>query len=335
VIASPAEWVYVNRSAKELPLERILKFDPRAGTGDSPRVLGGEAPLWTENVTSPVNVELMYFPRLLGFAETMWRGPTDIIEFERRLAHELPRLEASGVAIGPASGDLPGIALRYDSTAHQLTASVVNPLPGVALRLLGRSQPMLPGGAVALVDTGTTALQLVRAGSPIGAARRVTMVSHLGRDRPVVLANPAEARYPGTGAYTLTDGARGSDFHDGLWNGWLGTDLDVRIDLGGVTNLRSVALSLLEDVRSWILYPSSVQVQLSDDGTNWRDAGTTTLSVPTLPEGRSQRVVTIKLAEDASARWVRVVAKNAGVLPPWHPGAGEKSWVFADEVIVR
>jgi len=28
-------------------------------------------------------------------------------------------------------------------------------------------------------------------------------------------------------------------------------------------------------------------------------------------------------------------AKNIKTLPDWHPGAGEKAWIFVDEVIVE
>jgi hypothetical protein len=35
------------------------------------------------------------------------------------------------------------------------------------------------------------------------------------------------------------------------------------------------------------------------------------------------------------ARYVRVRAKNVGVCPAWHPGAGGKAWIFVDEIIVE
>ncbi|MES2304958.1 MAG: family 20 glycosylhydrolase [Gemmatimonadota bacterium] len=336
VIASPSEWVYINRSAEELPLERILKFDPRAGSGDSPRILGGEAPLWTENVTSPVNVELMLFPRLSGFAEVMWRGPTDLAEFTPRLARELPRLAAAGIAVGPSDAALPSIVMSYDSALHALRATVANGIPGVAIRTTRKGRIRdVSEGALSLTDSGTMTLQLMRGTSRIRDARVVSLTNHLAAHKPVSLANPADVRYPGTGPFTLTDGATSVDFHDGLSNGWLGKDLDATIDLGKVTPLRTVALSLLEDVRSWIVYPTSVNVQLSDDGNSWRDGGTVSVNVPTKPEGRSTKVVMVTLPPKSAARWIRVVAKNAGALPSWHPGAGEMSWVFADEVIVR
>ena len=34
------------------------------------------------------------------------------------------------------------------------------------------------------------------------------------------------------------------------------------------------------------------------------------------------------------ARYIKVVAKNKGQCPSWHPGAGNPAWIFCDEVIV-
>ena len=88
VIASPQEWVYLNRQASELPLERVAQFSPDGAASGPGRILGGEAPLWAEHVTSGTNAELMWWPRLLGFAEAMWSGPPEASEFA-------PRVEAA------------------------------------------------------------------------------------------------------------------------------------------------------------------------------------------------------------------------------------------------
>ena len=38
-----------------------------------------------------------------------------------------------------------------------------------------------------------------------------------------------------------------------------------------------------------------------------------------------------------SARYVKIVAKNFGDLPNWHPGAGYegKAWLFVDEIEIK
>jgi hexosaminidase len=62
-------------------------------------VLGVEAPLWTETITTMADVELMAFPRLAGYAEIGWsqRHGRSWGEYRHRLAAQAPRLAAMGV----------------------------------------------------------------------------------------------------------------------------------------------------------------------------------------------------------------------------------------------
>lgn len=62
-------------------------------------VLGVEAPLWTETLTTMADVEYMLFPRLLGLAEIGW-SPAAGREWDAyrvRLAAHGPRMEGMGV----------------------------------------------------------------------------------------------------------------------------------------------------------------------------------------------------------------------------------------------
>ena len=38
---------------------------------------------------------------------------------------------------------------------------------------------------------------------------------------------------------------------------------------------------------------------------------------------------------NVEARYVRVFAKSYGKLPSWHESAGEPSWLFVDEIVIR
>lgn len=62
-------------------------------------VLGVEAPLWAETLQTSADVEVMAFPRLLGYAEIGWSASTgrDWEEYRIRLAAHGPRLTAMGV----------------------------------------------------------------------------------------------------------------------------------------------------------------------------------------------------------------------------------------------
>ena len=340
VIASPSEWVYLNRPANELPLARVLQFDPSAnlGTVAGPgKLLGGEAPLWTEHVTSPANVELMWLPRLLGFAETMWRGPAEITEFQARLdGGELARLARAGYAIGPANEDLLRIAFDWDSAAGGLRVRTTS-VPGVTLamrRADSQAFANVTDGAL-FKGRGEWIIEGRYDGRIVREPRRVAMVSHLAVGKPVQIARPADPKYPGTGHFTLTDGVQGSAFADGFWNGWLGMDVDATIDLGVAMPVQSVVVSMLEEVRSWILLPKEIRVSVSEDGVRWEDGGVRSVQQEVTPDGRSRPRITLPLPPATRARYIRVVAINGGRLPRWHSGAGEASWVFLDEVEVH
>jgi hypothetical protein len=153
-------------------------------------------------------------------------------------------------------------------------------------------------------------------------------------NRQVVLARPPSPKYPGQGAKTLADGKRGSrDYSDGRWLGFEGEDLDAVIDLGKMRPIRNVTCGFLRNQGSWIFLPESLEIALSENNADfqiihyWEEK----------KAADSAPMVRDYLAdiESRSARYIRVRAKNRGKCPPWHIGAGNKAWIFADEIIVR
>lgn len=339
VIASPSEWVYLDASPASKPTDRVIAFDPRAGLAESltTRILGGEAPLWTEHVISAVNYELIAFPRLIAFAEAVWSGPATGAEWRARFdARERDRLLALGAAVGPHDQDLARLRFEWDATAGALRP-VATTAEGVTTRW--RTAKVERGAITEATrftpDLGAITIQSYYGATPILAPRRIEMVSHLATGKTVRLASAPDRRYAGTGPYTLTDGAHGSAFADGFFNGFLGKDLDATIDLGAERPVREVAITVLEEVRSWITYPSAVRVAHSRDGVSWSEIPAVTLPVAVDPEGRGTRRVRVALPPGTIARHVRVVAVHRGPLPAWHAGKGQPSWVFADEIEVR
>jgi hypothetical protein len=134
---------------------------------------------------------------------------------------------------------------------------------------------------------------------------------------------------------SLTDGLiGGADHADGLWQGWIGVDFSAVLDLGEMRAIDTLRMSFLQNVRSWILFPASVEFALSDDGANWRSIGAFVNRVPPEKEGALLQNFEA-ISDGARARYVRILARNGGRLPVWHPGAGRPSWVFADEIIVK
>jgi alpha-L-fucosidase len=154
------------------------------------------------------------------------------------------------------------------------------------------------------------------------------------RVRSLSLEKPASPRYPGEGEMTLVNGKRAPlDFNSKEWLGFERDDMVATLDLGSPRPMTKVTATFLQQQGSWIFLPSRVTFAVSSDGTGWRE-----LADIAQPVDRTEKV----LAKDfvcqtpgATARYVRVVARNVGTCPSWHAGAGEHAWLFADEIIIE
>ena len=112
VIMSPADKAYLDMKYQEstafgqtwagyVNVETAYNWDPATlipGIAEKD-ILGVEAPLWAETLTSLGDVEYMAFPRVLGIAEIGWtpQAGRDWNEYKLRLAAQGRRLQALGV----------------------------------------------------------------------------------------------------------------------------------------------------------------------------------------------------------------------------------------------
>ncbi|HEX5597098.1 MAG TPA: beta-N-acetylhexosaminidase [Micromonosporaceae bacterium] len=117
VVLSPGNRTYLDmKYSPETPLgkdwaglvevRQAYDWDPAAYLADVPAtaVLGVEAPLWTETITTMGQIEYMTFPRLPAIAELGWSPASthDWADFRRRLATHAPRWIAAGIAFHPS-----------------------------------------------------------------------------------------------------------------------------------------------------------------------------------------------------------------------------------------
>ncbi|HZY11090.1 MAG TPA: FN3 associated domain-containing protein, partial [Bacteroidota bacterium] len=150
----------------------------------------------------------------------------------------------------------------------------------------------------------------------------------------IILNSKYSQQYTGGGDDALIDGLRGgSDFRLGAWQGYEHNNLDAIIDLGSQKVIDRVALGCLQDNNSWIFFPIQVEFSLSNDGKNF--SSSINIDNPVSPQESGAILREFEVSSSPrSARFIRVVAKNIGVCPPWHRGAGGKAWLFVDEIII-
>ncbi len=111
-----------------------------------------------------------------------------------------------------------------------------------------------------------------------------------------------------------------------------GKDLEAVIDLGKVEKINKIRLNVIKQEGSWIYLPAFVEFFISNDGVNFKSVGK--LVPDENGEWKDERQIEQKLI-NTTARYIKVFAKNYGIVPTGKPGAGTPAWLFADEIEVE
>ena len=109
--------------------------------------------------------------------------------------------------------------------------------------------------------------------------------------------------------------------------------MEATIDLGSVKPINYLAIGFLQDIKSWIFYPPQVEFLVSNDGQNFKSVALISNTFSDQEYGSFHQDFSAKVTQQA--RYVKVKAKNYGICPDWHLGAGGVTWLFADEVIIK
>jgi predicted alpha-1,2-mannosidase len=150
----------------------------------------------------------------------------------------------------------------------------------------------------------------------------------------VKLNSKPHDQYKGESNRELIDKQNGgNDFRTGKWQGFYDQDMDIEIYFHKKIKVNSISVRFLQDANSWIWYPSYVDFYYSNNGIDWIKLNTIKNIIPNTEYGGLTQNITIN--QPIKARYIKVVAKNMGNCPVWHPGKGNGTFIFADEIEVR
>lgn len=154
-------------------------------------------------------------------------------------------------------------------------------------------------------------------------------------NRSVTLNTEYANQYSAGGDHALIDFLRGgNDFRTGRWQGYHQVDLDAVVELDKEQPVSRISIGFLQDQNSWIFMPLEVTFQVSLDGENFTTVGTEQNIISDRRDGTVLHDFSTSAIRQR-AKYIRVIARNRGICPPWHPGAGEKAWIFADEIVIE
>jgi hexosaminidase len=372
VIMTPGSHVYFDHTQRKnedsvtiggfTPLEKVYGYEPLPNVLSADKhkfILGAQANLWTEYIKNSRKVEYMIFPRLSALSEVLWspREKRDFKDFEKRLPTNFQRYELWGANFSNAYYDITAsikpsptydgliwslqskgldknaqIRISTDDISGANTASKTSGVSG-DYRIFTYSKPLAikksaQYNASLLLKTATGAQV-----ECCGLQQRFSLNNATGKK--ITLSAEPSATYPGNvGAFGLINGALSEKgFNSPEWLGWMGIDMEAVIDLVKPVPVSSLQVHVLDQSQSQIWLPASVEVSISTDGKNYAAAGSS-MKFEKDNSGFASGFYKVEFPT-ATARYIKVVAKNHGVIAEGNRFAGSKAWLFVDEIQVN
>ena len=167
-----------------------------------------------------------------------------------------------------------------------------------------------------------------------GRVGRAGIIEHMAVAKPITLTNLPDSAYFCDGAATLVDGIQASlEMSDGHWLGFRESGLDAVIDLCAPTRVHDIEVRFLQNQISWIFLPGNVRISISEDDVNYIEIQNSHFDNSL--KDLDIKTVTVSGTPENAIQFIKIEADHIGHCPDWHPGRGEKGWLFVDEVVVK
>lgn len=264
-------------------LEQVYDFSPiidSMSVSQKNHVLGAQANLWSEYITTQDDSEYMIFPRITALAEVLWSANSKPgwDDYTSRLQRFLPRLDALEVNYSRSVYNVEATAER-DTVFGGIRLQLASEMPQASVLYALDNEELNANAKVYnepfTIDSTTTLTAAVfENGAPAGRVLSKTFNFHKAAGSTVTLVEQPHRNYRGAGGATLVNVLRGSkNFHDGQWLGWLATPVTLLIDLNEVKEFSKVRIGALENQGAGIYFPSDFKVSVSKDSINYATVG--------------------------------------------------------------
>jgi hexosaminidase len=323
-----------------LPLDKVYNYNPvpqELPPDKHKYILGAQGNVWTEYMPSFEQVEYMALTRMTALSEVLWRDPSDknYKIFLNSLKSHIDYWESQGVNIYNPSLNLD---LTAQVTKNGIFVSDINQQdqkndfeyfePESQTWRLKKKWPF------ELKESGIYKFRAVD-GEKRGKVVDLEFELHKGQAGQLRLSFEPDAQYQGQGASSLMNGLKGSQdkFGDGEWIGFKGTNLYAEFYFKDPIEINDLRINFFKGEAHWIYLPENLEVWIYEPGeikqllmrTDSFDVQGNVASVylKSPPHGKFE------------TRYLRVIAENHGIIEDGKPGAGNKAWLFVDEIIIN
>lgn len=151
----------------------------------------------------------------------------------------------------------------------------------------------------------------------------------------VVHLLPPDEQYKDAKNKTLIDLAKGdNNFRSGKWIGFRKNRMEALLVFNQPAAISSVTTSNLVDIGSYLMPPQSIEIWGGDNPKQLKLLNRITPEQPTMLKSTYQIGNEVKF-NTVTVKYIKVIANPVSKLPAWHPGKGDKAWVFTDEIFIN
>lgn len=322
-----------------VPLELVYSFEPAPDILTEEQksyILGAQANLWTEYIKDAKHVEYMLLPRMAALSEVQWMKPENknyeyFLERLPQLLNLYDKLNYNyATHVFDAKGEL---YPNFSTNSLDVEFSTIDNAP-VYYTLDGSipsESSTLYEGKFSISNDAELTAAAIRDGKTTKIFKESIKVNK-ATFKPVELLSTPARSYEFTGAGMLVDGLIGSNtnYKTGRWIGFQGQDLVLIIDMLQPTEISSLSINNAVVTGDWIFDASEIIIESSDDKNVFNQV----LSELIIDENTDHRadISTHSLTFDpVKARYYKVTVKPT-IMPKWHPGSGNRAFIFVDEV---
>ncbi|QZT37596.1 family 20 glycosylhydrolase [Halosquirtibacter xylanolyticus] len=298
-------------------------------------ILGTEGCLWTESISDWNKWAYMTFPRIYAVAENGWTNEEqqNFDHFIQRLRVQLKKLDKKNIRYAKSvfnpriyhKGVGNKIEIKLDSELNS---------PEIHYTLDGTSptkQSPLYKKPITIDQTSILKAGIFKDGELLGNIIQDQFIIHDAKDAKVINLNTDNKKI---GLETLVDLSYGLlDFRGD--NHWCTFDnnMDVEIQLCKSINISKVQFAALRFTHQRYYLPTSITIEGSSDGINFKQIGHLNCKEQAIIQGRDIENLSIP-CKASNIKYVRVHAKNITKIPKSHSKQGQHAKLRIDEIVI-
>ena len=316
-----------------LPLSMVYNYDPvptELNDLDAKYIMGAQANLWTEYISTAEQAEYMAFPRVSALAEILWSPKINQYwdSFRKRMSSEFDRYKNLNIKPSNAFYDVQFTAIP--TVDHKLKITLWCDCPDAQIQYEINGKSFNYSEPFELSKTSDiTAIALInnkKIGKPITKQFIVSKLTGMNYNQSVI-----NTWYRGNNNNALTDGIPGNKVSYTQWVGvGHGKDVEITFDLKDSTFIERCSFGLLHTSALCVVLPTQLKVLGSLDGIEYK-----LLNEKELPTTNSAiwEMSRPEVSFTASKmRFLKIELKSGGDCPSDSPDRMDGSMMFIDEI---